>query len=67
MRAAQNFTAGAVEADGFVMDQPRSGKAGQPHQIDMALGKAVDTGDVARQRARIGGLDIARDQAQAHP
>ena len=57
----------AVQTDGFVMDQPRAGKARQPHQIDMAFGKAVEPGDIARQHAGIGRLDIAGDQCQAHP
>ena len=62
MVTAQDLAPGAIETDRLVMDQPGAGKARQPHQVDMALGKAVLPGDIARQHAGIGCLGIAGDQ-----
>ena len=57
---------GPVEADRLVADQPRPGKAREPAEIDLALLKGVMPGDVTRQHAGIGRLDVAADQGDAH-
>src|SRR6516162_10826929 len=67
MGAAQHEAPGPVEADRLVADQPRPGKAREPAEIDVALLKGVMPGDTARQHARIGRLDVAADQGDAHP
>jgi hypothetical protein len=64
--AAQEAAFAAVEADRLVADQPRAGKAGQPAEIDVAGFEGVMACDVARQHARIRGLDIASDQSYPH-
>src|SRR5262249_34205628 len=66
MTFAQDMALGEVEPDRLVMDQPRPGETRQPPQIDMAFLEAVVSGDIPRQHAGIGGLDIARDQCDAH-
>jgi len=67
MAPAQQKTPGPIEADRLVADQPRPGKAREPTEIDVALLKRVMPGDVARQHAGIGCLDVAADQGDAHP
>src|SRR5271166_1075335 len=64
--AAQHRTPAPVEADRLVADQPRSGKPREPTEIDVALLKGVMPRDIARQHARIGRLDVAADQGDAH-
>ena len=49
------------------MDQPRPGKARQPHQVDVAFVETVMPGDIAGQHSRIGRFDIAGDEGDAHP
>jgi hypothetical protein len=63
---AQHVASGAVEANRFVMDQPRAGETRQAQQIDMAFGERIMPGDIAGQHPRIGGLDIAGDEGEAH-
>ena len=59
MGAAQDKALGPVEADRLVADQPRAGKPREPAEIDVALLERVMPGDIARQHARIGRLDVA--------
>jgi len=66
VRTAQNEMSGPVEADRLVADQPRTGKAREPAEIDVAFLKAVMPGDVARQHPRVGRLDVAADQCDPH-
>jgi hypothetical protein len=61
-----DFAAVAVEADGLGMHEPGAGEARQRRQVDMAFVEAVMAGDMARQHAGRGRLDLARDQGQAH-
>src|SRR6266446_9199126 len=63
--AAQYRMSVAVETDRLVADQARAGKAGKPAEIDVAFLKGVMPGNVTRQHARIGRLDVAGDEGYA--
>ena len=65
--AQEHLFGGAVEPDRLGMEQPRAGGRGQADEIDMGLLARVEAGDDARQHARIGRGEIARDQAHPHP
>ena len=54
-----------VEADHLLLEEPCSGEARQRTRIDVHLVGSVMTGDVAWQHARVGRVDLARDQRQA--
>ncbi len=65
--AAQHGALSRVEADCLVADQARAGEARKAAEIDVAFLKRVMPGDVARQHAGIGRLDVAGDERHAHP
>ena len=67
MAAAQHKALAQVQSDRLVADQPRAGKTRKSAEIDVALVKRVMPGDIARQHAGIGRLDIAGDEGHAHP
>src|ERR1700730_2207688 len=52
----------AVETDRRVADQARAGKARKPAEIDVAFLKSIMPGNITRQHARIGRLDVAGDE-----
>lgn len=54
----------AIEADRFGMDQAGAGEAGEGCEVDVALIQRVVPGDITRQHAGIGRLDLAGDQAE---
>ena len=66
MGAAQYRMPVAVETDRLVADQARTGKARKSAEIDVAFLKGVMPGNVTRQHARIGRLDVAGDEGYAH-
>ena len=64
--AAQYRMPVAVETERLVADQARAGKARKPAEIDVAFLKRVMPGNVTRQHARIGCLDVAGNEGDAH-
>ena len=61
---AQHPPAGEIDAHGLVLIQPRPGEPGQGLEVHVGVVEPVMAGDIARQHARIGGVDVARDQRQ---
>eukprot|EP00964_Phaeocystis_antarctica_P103740 scaffold68995_cov60-Phaeocystis_antarctica.AAC.2 len=48
------------------VDQPRIREGREPRQVNVALLARVHARDVARQHARVGRLDVARDEREPH-
>jgi len=53
-----------IKANGAIEDKLGSGKLGQSAQINMAGIKVIETGNVSRQHAGVGGMGGVRDQGQ---
>jgi hypothetical protein len=53
-----------IKSAGAGMIKSDAGEAGQRAEVDVDVVEAVMAGDVARQHARIGRDDVARDQGQ---
>ena len=66
MAAAEDLPCRPVQPDRLVMDQPGAGKAGERAKVDVALLLRVMAGDQAGQHPGIGGLDVTRDEREAH-
>ena len=65
--AADHLTPGEIEADDFVLIEPRSGKTRQRPGIDMSVVETVMAGDEAGQHAGIRRVHLTGDQREADP
>ena len=57
-------TALKVQGRGFVVDEPGAGEAAKPAQVDVQVLPFVPAGDMPRQHARIGAVDLPGQDGQ---
>ena len=67
MLPAKNSSIGGINADHFVMEEPRFSEPCQWPKINIGLFERIVASNQARQHSRVRSVSIAGDKSEPHP